>query len=145
MSPVEHDNILRFRLLWLQCTRLIFAEAARYHATPHNHIFSPEIYQSLWDHASSADNYAESLLANTTIQFQIACGQDSPWEYSTFADLPQAIPNQPGIYIMIFRASPEADPRFPTTGLDIYCGQAAAPRGNQPGRLPRTAEAVTKI
>ena len=30
---------------------------------------------------------------------------------------------------MIFRASPDADPRFPTTGLDIYCGQAAAPRG----------------
>lgn len=86
--------------------------------------FSPEMYQALRFRAPDFEQYAESLLQMVTVQFQIAVGRPGPWGLETFVSLPSAIPNQSGLYILVLETPPTADPRFGSSGLDIYCGQA---------------------
>jgi hypothetical protein len=95
-------------------------------------VFSPELRLALQARAPHAKQYAEFLLERITLEFQIACGSKGPWNFETFACLPDAIPNQSGLYILLLETPQTSDARFGPTGLDLYCGQAHGQQKNDP-------------
>ena len=64
------------------------------------------------------------MLERITSEFQITCGSKGLWNFETFACLPDAIPNQSGLYILLLETPQTSDAKFGPTGLDLYCGQA---------------------
>ncbi|RYP70370.1 hypothetical protein DL769_004996 [Monosporascus sp. CRB-8-3] len=99
-------------------------EASRWESERVNRIFNPEIYEALRTRASRADHFIESTPQMVTTQFQIVRGRAGFWDLKTFTDLPTAIPNEAGLYVLVLETPPTLDGRFGRTGLDIYCGQA---------------------
>lgn len=92
-------------------------------------VFSPDIYEALRTRASRADHFIESTLQKVTTQSQIVCGRAGSWDLKTFTDLPTAIPNEAGLYVLVLETPPTLDERFGRTGLDIYGGQAKCKPG----------------
>lgn len=132
MNQEQRESVARFRNWFKASLQLHFSEVARRDKTLRHRnsppaYFSLEIYDALRTRALYADQYAESLLQTVTLQFQIACGRKATWDRETFTSLPTAVPNQSGVYAVLFETPQTADHRFGPTGLDLYCGQANGP------------------
>jgi hypothetical protein len=108
----------------MACLHCHFEQASTKYPRSEESGFSPELRLALQARAPHAKQYAEFLLERITLEFQIACGSKGPWNFETFACLPDAIPNQSGLHILLLETPQTSDARFGPTGLDLYCGQA---------------------
>ena len=114
----------------MACLHCHFEQASTKYPRRKESVFSPELRLALQARAPHAKQYAEFLLERITLEFQIACGSKGPWNFETFACLPNAIPSQSGLYILLLETPQTSDARFGPTGLDLYCGQAHGQQKN---------------